>query len=142
MKFTSKIIKWFKEAFRTNDPVVTSRYEAIIRYNGAIIGRAWGVYVVEKRYAHPDGSPVQPSTFIISTAKFRLAWILSLLQTEGYEGCEDLLGNGQLSMGIVDVTTGEVIVNLDSVIFISGNWSLDNRGVHGEDTEFIGTREG
>ena len=56
------------------------------------------------------------------------------------EHLTNILNTGELTATIEDTRTGEVFATLEQVRIQSHNWTIDARGVVGEDIEFVAIR--
>jgi hypothetical protein len=68
-----------------------------------------------------------------------LGWFPSI-GANPQELLSNILTNGTLSATIEDSQTGKIIANYEQVKISSHNWSIDARGVVGEDCQFVAIR--
>ena len=125
--------------------------------NGKVVGYAKGVNVSENISYEPievlDNIEVEehvPTSYSVtfSASMFRL--INTTLKSEGMfpsngANAEEHLENILLTSGIMkatieDTKTNKIYTELQEVKITSHNWSIDARGVVGEDVEFVAIR--
>lgn len=125
--------------------------------NGKVIGYARNVSVSEAINYEPievlDNIEVEehvPTGYTISFSASLFRLIGSTLKSEGLfpqngatpeEHLENiLLTSGIMKATIEDTKTGKIYTEVQEVKITNHNWSVDSRGVVGEDVEFVGIK--
>lgn len=124
--------------------------------NGTKVGYARNVNVSEEIRYDPvevlDNIEVEEFVPIGYTVRFRASQfriVGETIKSLGYfpsvganteEHLSNILINGDLTATLEDSRTGKIVATLEQVKIASHNWTVDARGVVGEDVEFVGIR--
>ena len=124
--------------------------------NGAKVGYARNVNVSEEiRYDPAEVlDNIEVSEFVpigytvrLRASQFRI--VGETIKSQGYfpatggsseEHLENILTNGDLTATVEDSRTGKILATVEQVKVVSHNWTVDARGVVGEDVEFVAVR--
>jgi len=124
--------------------------------NGTKVGYARNVNVSEELRYDPvevlDNIEVEEFVAIGYTVRFRASQfriVGETIKSLGYfpsvganteEHLSNVLTNGDLTATLEDSKTGKIVATLEQVKVSSHNWTVDARGVVGEDVEFVAIR--
>lgn len=124
--------------------------------NGIKVGYARNVTLSESIVYEPAKclDNIEPEEFVpidyevrFTAGMFRI--IGETLKSQGWfpsvggnvaEHLENILNSGDMTATIEDTRTGRIFATVEQVKIASHNWSIDARGIVGEDMEFVATR--
>lgn len=124
--------------------------------NGIKVGYARNVTLTEGITYEPAKAldNIEPEEFVpidyevrFSASMFRI--IGDTLKSRGWfpgvggnsaEHLENILNSGDMTATIEDTRTGKLFATVEQVKIASHNWTIDARGIVGEDMEFVATR--
>jgi hypothetical protein len=124
--------------------------------NGIRVGYARNVAVTEEIQYDPvevlDNIEVEeyvPVAYRVTFTASQFRIIGETLKSQGFfppngankdEHLENILVSGDLNATVEDTRTGRIFSTLEQVKVASHNWTIDARGVVGEDMTFVATR--
>lgn len=124
--------------------------------NGVKVGYARNVALTESITYEPvavlDNIEVEehvPTGYEVRFTASMFRIIGETLKTQGWfppvggnveEHLENILVSGELTATIEDTKTGKIFATVEQVKVASHNWTIDARGVVGEDMEFVAIR--
>lgn len=124
--------------------------------NGVKVGYARNVALTESITYEPvavlDNIEIEehvPTGYEVRLTASMFRIVGETLKTQGWfpavggnveEHLENILVSGEMTATIEDTKTGKLIATVEQVKIASHNWTVDARGVVGEDVEFVAIR--